>query len=100
MAKPPRVKIETVQELLRTAGRAFPIITIHKERIAPEVCHIGYVQRVTDDHVSLLEIGPDASWDSQAIDHRIRQITRVDFAGGYEDALLLVGGLPPNAEEY
>ena len=42
----------------------------------------------------LLEINPDASWDAEPREYRLRDITRVDFGGDYEDALHLVGGWP------
>ncbi|HKO13103.1 MAG TPA: hypothetical protein VJV22_14105 [Acidobacteriaceae bacterium] len=89
----PPVVIDTVQELLRTASRVFPLVTIHRENVAPDICHIGRVVDVSDSEVSLLEIGPDANWDEQSCDYRLKEITRVDFGGGYEEALWLVGGL-------
>ena len=91
----PKVKLGTTSELLATAGRAFPIVTIHRENVDPDVCHIGRVVGVDKDKVGLLEINPDASWDSRPVAYRTREITRVDFGGSYEDALMLVGGSPP-----
>ena len=86
----PAVVVDSVHELLRTAGRAFPLITIHRERVAPDVCHIGRVVAVSESEVSLLEIGPDACWDADALSYRTKEITRVDFGGDYEEALMLV----------
>lgn len=45
-----------------------------------------------NDRVSLLEIGPGASWDDQPNEYKLRDITRIDFGGDYEQALHLVGG--------
>lgn len=92
----PSVVVDSVQEILRTAGRAFPLITIHRETVTPEVCHIGRVATVSDSQVSLLEIGPDADWDDETTSYRTREITRVDFGGIYEEALWQVGGPPVN----
>jgi hypothetical protein len=92
----PAVVVDSIQELLRTANRAFPVITIHRETVAPDACHIGRVVAVSDSEVSLLEIGPDACWDDDALSYRTREITRVDFGGDYEEALTLVGGLNAN----
>ena len=94
--KRPRVKLDSLQEILQTSGHAFPVISIHREKAAPEVCHIGRVAGVNKDHVSLLEIGPDACWEDEATYYRTREITRIDFVGAYEDALTLVGGLGSN----
>jgi hypothetical protein len=92
----PAIVVDSIQELLRTTGRAFPLITIHRETVAPDVCHIGRVVDVSDAEISLLEIGPDADWDNEALSYRIKEITRVDFGGVYEEALTLVGGLREN----
>jgi hypothetical protein len=43
----------------------------------------------------MLEIDPHAQWDPDPSAHKISEITRVNFGGGYEDALALVGGAPP-----
>jgi hypothetical protein len=93
----PRISVQSLQELLQTAGRLFPIVTIHRERANPDVCHIGRVVSVSKSEISLLEIGPDACWDEEALSYRTAQITRVDFGGDYEQALTLVGGPTPRA---
>lgn len=90
----PRVELTDLPSLLKTASRAFPLVTIHREKVNPDVCHIGRVVDVANGKVSLLEIGPDACWDAKPSVYRLREITRVDFGGGYEDALFLVGGSP------
>ena len=92
--KKSRVSVANVEELLLSASRAFPLVTIHREKVDPGVCEIGRVSQVKDGLLSLLEINPDASWDANAKQYRVRDITRVDFGGEYEDALQLVGGHP------
>jgi hypothetical protein len=88
----PRISVQSIQELLETAGRLFPIVTIHREKVARDVCHIGRVLSASESEVSLLEIGPDACWDDEVLSYRTKQITRVDFGGEYEQALTLVAG--------
>jgi hypothetical protein len=88
------VVVKNLSELLLTANRAFPLVTVHRETVDPEVCSIGRVIDVRNGHVTLLEIGPDARWDNQPETYRLSEITRVDFGGDYEDALHLVGGAP------
>jgi hypothetical protein len=90
--KKPRVRVESIEELLVSAGRAFPLVTIHREKADPDVCEIGRVVKVKDGRLSLLEINPDATWDKEPKQYRLRDITRVDFGGEYEEALHLVGG--------
>ena len=93
--KPP-VSMDSLEELLLTANRAFPLATIHREKVDPDVCNIGRVIGLTKGRLSLLEIGPDAKWDENPTEFRLSEITRVDFGGDYEEALHLVGGAPPH----
>lgn len=93
--KKPRVSVATIEELLLSANRAFPLVTIHRERVDPDVCWIGRVLKVGGGRVSFLEIGPDATWDEKPNECDLGEITRVDFGGDYENALYLVGGPAP-----
>src|SRR5262249_31589272 len=92
--KKPRVSVGSIGELLLSAGRAFPVVTIHRESVDPEVCWIGRVQGIHWGRLSLLEIGPDAKWQDSPQEYRVSEITRVNFGGDYEGALHLVGGDP------
>jgi hypothetical protein len=92
--KKPRVSVGSIEELLLSAGRAFPLVTIHREQIDPDVCWIGRVLGVDRGRLSLLEIGPDAKWENSPEEYRIPEMTRVSFGGEYENALHLVGGDP------
>jgi hypothetical protein len=92
--KKAHVVVSSLPKLLLTANRAFPLITIHREKVDPDVCQIGHVVDLRNGRVSLLEIGPDAAWDDKPETYRLSEITRVDFGGDYEEALHLVGGLP------
>jgi len=90
----PRVSVASLEELLLSACRTFPLVTIHREQVDPDVCWIGRVLGVDRNRVSLLEIGPDAKWDEKPTEFTLSEITRVNFGGEYEDALHLVGGDP------
>jgi hypothetical protein len=93
--KRPRVSVQSIEGILVSANKIFPIVTIHRERIEPDTCNIGRVLGVNRGRLSLLEINPDATWDQAPTEYRIGEITRVDFGGDYEEALHLVGGEPP-----
>src|SRR5215471_587713 len=97
LPRKPFVSVASLPELLLTANEAFPLITIHREQADPDVCHIGRVVGLNKRQVTLLEIGADAKWDAEPIQYQLREITRVDFGSGYEEALHLVGG-PPGPE--
>jgi hypothetical protein len=88
--KTPKLNLASTQELIRSAGKRFPLVTIHREKADPDVCHIGQVVSSSPTSVSLLEVTPDATWDEGPTTYRLAQITRVDFGGPYEEALALV----------
>jgi hypothetical protein len=75
--KKPQVVVSSLPKLLQTASRAFPLVTIHRERVDPDVCQIGQVVDLRNGRVSLLEIGPDAVWDDKPETYRLSEITRV-----------------------
>lgn len=93
-----RMSVQSIEELLLSSARLFPLVAIARERIRPNACRIGQVLGVNRSRVSLLEIGPDAEWESSATELRLREITKVSFGGDYEDALHLVGGDPPKID--
>lgn len=97
-AKPP-VSITSIEDLLLTASREFPLVTIHRERVHPDECSIGQVRSVERGRLSLLEISPAAQWDEKPEIYRLNQVTRVGFGADYEDALYLVGGEPQQANK-
>jgi len=90
--KKPPVVVNSLTELLITANRAFPLVTIHREKVDAGACWIGRVVDLSKSHVTLLEIGPGAIWDNRLKTYRLSEITRVDFGGDYENALQLIGG--------
>ena len=93
----PRVNVRSIEELLVSAGRLFPLVTVHREAVGPEICWIGRILGVERSRVSLLEITPDATWEEKPESFRLSEITRVNFGGDYETALQLVGGDPAQA---
>ncbi|MEE8386000.1 MAG: hypothetical protein V3S01_08785, partial [Dehalococcoidia bacterium] len=59
------VDLSSVSSLLRTAGSAFPVVTIHLETEDPDTCYIGRVSAVSGDQVELKLITPDAEWEDE-----------------------------------
>ena len=92
--KMPGVNIASIEELLLSVGREFPLVTVHREKISPDVCWIGRILSIDQGRVQLLEINPDAKWEENPEIYRLSQITRVSFGADYEAALHLVGGDP------
>lgn len=98
LPKKPRVGIASTEKLLLSAGHAFPLVTIHREEVDPDVCWIGRVLGVERGRVLLREIKPDATWENSPTEFRLSEITRVNFGGDYENALHLVGGVGPSGD--
>lgn len=63
-ARPP-VKLESVDALISSAGKAYPLVVIERARVDPDVVLIGKVISVDDKQLSLLEIDPNAVWDRE-----------------------------------
>src|SRR4051794_32519892 len=38
LPKKPRIDLATIEKLLLSASRAFPLVTIHTEQVVPDVC--------------------------------------------------------------
>jgi hypothetical protein len=90
----PEIDLSSLSELLKSAKALFSLITIHRERMRPGECVIGKVLKLSRNKLLLHTIGPDAVWDEKPSEFRLRDVTRVDFGGGYEESLHLVGGDP------
>jgi len=90
--KRPRIDLVSIENLLATTNREFPLVTIHRERIDPDICQIGRIVSIDHGNVYLLEIGPGAIWQETPDTYRLRDITRVSFGADYENALHIVGG--------
>jgi hypothetical protein len=97
LPRKPRVSVRSIEELLVSAGREFPLVTVHREGVDQEACWIGRVLAVGHGSVSLIEITPDATWEAKSESYRLSEITRVSFGADYEAALFLVGGEPRQA---
>ena len=91
----PDVDLDDWPEALRSAGRQVEVVTLHTEASEADVCRIGRLRTANEETVSLVEIDPDADWYDGPSSIPTVEITRVDFGGAYEEALVLVGGPCP-----
>ncbi|MEV8635225.1 hypothetical protein AB0395_26565 [Streptosporangium sp. NPDC051023] len=91
-----QIDLDSTRNLVETMATAFPLISVYLERLDPDACFIGRVNRVTrKGYLRLQEIDSKAAWDVTCSRTKLADITRVDVGGGYIDALHLVGGPPP-----
>jgi hypothetical protein len=85
----PGISIENLSNLLTSINTLYPLFTIHQEIINNDVCFVGHLASMTPKTFTLYEIDNCAEWLGPRR-HRFADITRVDFGGGYEEALALV----------
>ncbi len=90
----PAIDLSDFASVIRSAALIFSLVTVHQQRIAPEACWIGKVSEVGPNAVFILEIDPDAVWESEPTRYRLDTLTQVDFGGAYEAALALVAEAP------
>jgi hypothetical protein len=90
----PDIDLSSLPALLKSANAIFPLVTIQQERAKPGECFIGKVLDISEKTLLLHPIDPGAVWHKKPYRLRLAEITRVDFGGGYEGALHLVGGNP------
>jgi hypothetical protein len=87
-------KLTSWRRLVETVSH--PVVAVHCEGRAPDVCYVGKFTRTTAERGVMLNIRADASWDvDDPLDIAWRDVTRIDFGGDYEQALVLVGGRGP-----
>jgi hypothetical protein len=84
--EPAKVGIASVGQALSSAGKAFPLVTIHTERVRRGVCYIGRVLRTSQRALTLLSISPQADWDEEE-GYLLKNITLIEFGGTYERLL-------------
>jgi hypothetical protein len=85
----PEVELLDLAVLLIDISEEFGLVTLHREEIEPDICEIGRVIRADAVTYELEEIGSDARWFDDTFEYDLYDITRIEFGGAYEEALLL-----------
>ncbi|HUI78923.1 MAG TPA: hypothetical protein VLY24_13440 [Bryobacteraceae bacterium] len=83
---PAGLTIHSFKDAVLSAGKAFPLVTIHQERIERGVCYIGKVQHASQRSVILIPISTGAEWEEPE-SYLLRDITLIQFGGAYERLL-------------
>ena len=85
----PGVTVADWPAVLRSSGARFPLLTVHFEAKDPDVCYVGRFARATTRTFMLELIDSDARWIGERT-FAVAELTRLDFGGSYETALLRV----------
>ncbi len=92
----PPIDLAAVESILRSANQAFPLLTVHREKLKPGVCHIGRIARMSKSKFWMREIDNDASWgNDELFRYKLSDVTLIEFDGDYERGLHQAGGDPP-----
>jgi len=84
------VDCSTISTVLRSIPQSAGLIAVHTEDLDSDVCHIGKIADLNEKSLTLDTISPDATWHDEQMVFELLDVTRIDFGGAYEDALLLV----------
>lgn len=85
----PEISIDNYPCFFSSVKNIYPLVAIHRERIAGDQCSIGKILNITNKTVTLSRIGLNGR-RLKPKRFRYHDITRVDFEGSYEKALWLV----------
>jgi len=83
---PTGVSVTSLPDLLRSAARHYPLLTLRPELKKPNVAYIGPLVSMTERTLTIDDLNADCEWTGLRR-MKLCDITRVDFGGGYEEAL-------------
>lgn len=90
VVEPPVIELKELGQLLLDITEEYGLITLHREELEADSCEIGRILKVDEVSFELEEIGSDARWFDDTYEYDLYDITRIEFGGSYEEALLLV----------
>lgn len=88
--KPKAVVLDDIKALLASLRVAYPLVVIHRERVAPDSCEIGRVRALSASTYRLSWISPTAVFEEDGRRFKLSDITMVQFDGAYENTLAAV----------
>jgi hypothetical protein len=83
------IDLTSMEALLHSLRHVTPLVTIHREALAPDECEIGRVEMISTDGVVVQTITSSAAWAERRA-FTFEEITRIEFGGEYEKTLAMV----------
>lgn len=85
----PSVSIASLSSLLSSVAAQFPLLTVYRARINPDVCYIGELSKLSRETFTLEDLNCNAEWTGP---RRIKykDVTSIQFGWGYESVLAAV----------
>ena len=84
--KPRGIDISNWTTAFESASKHFPLLAVHQDASDPDTCLVGRIASMDANSITLFYITPNAKWERKT-QFLIADVTRLDFGGGYEDAL-------------
>lgn len=84
------IELGDLSQMLLDICDQYGLVTLHREELEPDSCEIGRVLRADSITYEMEEIGSDARWFDEPYEYDLYDITRIEFGGAYEEALLMV----------
>lgn len=82
--------VSSIANLLGAIPVNYRVVSIHCELNTPAEFWVGKLISIESEEVSILPLSPDANWENDEVRLKLDDVTRVDFGGGYEEALASV----------
>jgi hypothetical protein len=92
--RPVGISVASLPELLMSVSQHYPLITLHPEKKKPDVCYIGSLVSMTEHTFIIEDLDCNGEWSGPRR-MKFSDITRVDFGGGYEEALSVTAPKQP-----
>ncbi len=80
--------LSSTASAIASISKQFELVTVHVERLKPDVCYIGVLVGIDEMKVRMRLISPDERLDKRATSFALTDVTRVEGGALYERALL------------
>jgi hypothetical protein len=84
------INIDSIENILQSVNKAYKYVTIFMQELDSEICIIGEIVEMDDQSVVLKEFGTKSTLDRGMTLLSLKDITRVEAGGIYENNLLKV----------
>lgn len=96
--RPIGISLSSFPELLESITKRYPLITLHLEKTKPKLCYIGPLLSMAKATFTIDDLDSNAEWSGPRR-FKFKDITRVDFGGGYEKALAATAPKRPRRKQ-
>ena len=80
----PSIDLDNISSVIKSTQKEFGYSTFHVEEIDPDICFIGDVIEMDDEHLQMNNYGTMSGRDNNIILLRISDITRIEAEASYE----------------